>query len=318
LIIDFSSHYISRETGKIIARGGWYGKGNALPYPEENADAEVRLALMEKYGVDMQALSQTAPVIMGFSPAEAADICRISNDDNYRLCKAYPRKFVNICMLDLQDMKSALKELDRCVAELDCRAITLGSNQNGKALDFPEFYPLYERLVEHDLPIFIHPVNWTGYPLVNMDTGWRFMQVLGWPFDTTQAAWRLILSGTLDRYPELKIVLHHYGAMIPFFIRRIEQNIRMSLRDRIKKDIHEYWQNFYGDTALDGAVDSYPVGYALFGAGRTVYGTDYPFGMEAGEDFYRENLAGVKAMKIPAAAKRKVLGGNAQRLLKIK
>jgi aminocarboxymuconate-semialdehyde decarboxylase len=107
--------------------------------------------------------------------------------------------------------------------------------------------------------------------------------------------------------------------MLPFFSRRIEQNIRLTLKDRLKKgkDIKEYWKNFYGDTALDGAVASYPCGYAFFGPDRTVYGTDYPFGAESGEDFYRENLAGVRTMKISDEDMQKILGENAKRLLKI-
>jgi aminocarboxymuconate-semialdehyde decarboxylase len=318
MIIDFSAHHISKSVGEIIGKGKGYGSGNPIRYPVENANPEVRLVLMEKYGVDMQALSQTAPVVLGFTPPEAAEICRLSNKDNYVLCKAYPKKFVNICMISLQDTKGALEELERSVKELDCRAITLGSSQNGKGLDSPEYYSFYEKVIAYDLPIFIHPVNWESYPLVDVGEGWGAMLVLGWPFDTSQAAWRLVLSGTLDRFPELKIVLHHYGAMLPFFSSRIEKNIRLRWgKGRLKKDISEYWKNFYGDTALDGAVASYPCGYAFFGPDRTVFGTDYPFGAESGEDFYRENLAGVRAMKVPAKYMKKILGENAKKLLKI-
>ena len=320
MIIDFSAHHISGRVGDYIAKAKWYGPGTIMEFPPHNADPEARLALMAKYGVDMQAVTQTAPVIVGLSPDEAAEVCRMSNDDNYALCKAYPTKFVNICFFSLQDMPKALDELERAVKELDCRGVTLGSNQAGKGLDFEAFYPFYEKIVEYDLPIFIHPVQWESYPLVDAYAGWKNMLVLGWPFDTTQAAWRLVLSGTLDRFPSLKVVLHHYGAMLPFFSRRIEQNIRMSMKDRLKegKDITEYWKNFYGDTALDGAVASYPVGYAFFGPDRTVFGTDYPFGAEGGEDFYRENLKGVRAMNLPADAMEKVMAGNAKRLLKIR
>lgn len=320
MIIDFSSHLISRRVSKYIEKAGWYGPNNLMKHPLQNADPEVRLALMEKYSVNMQALTQTAPVLIGFNAEEAAEICRMSNDDNYTLCKAYPRKFINMCIFSLLDVKDAVKELDRAVNELDCRGITLASNQNGKGLDFEEFYPFYEKVIKYDLPIFIHPVQWDSYPLVDAVKGWRAMLVLGWPFDTTQAVWRLILSGTMDRFPELKVVLHHYGAMLPFFARRVEQNIRISLKDRLKpgKDIHQYWQNFYGDTALDGCIPAYPYGYAFFGADRTVYGTDYPFGMEAGEDFYRENLSGITAMNLPETDLQKVLSGNAKKLLKIK
>lgn len=320
MVIDFSCHHITKRVTDYIAGTKWYGPGTIMEFPAHNADPASRLALMEKYGVDMQALTQTAPVLVGLSPEDSAEVCRMSNDDNYALCKAYPGKFVNICFFSLLDMKKALNELDRAMNELDCRGVTLGSNQAGKGLDFEEFYPFYEKIVEYDLPIFIHPVQWQGYPLVDAYEGWRNMLVLGWPFDTTQAAWRLVLSGTIDRFPQLKVVLHHYGAMLPFFSRRIEQNIRMNLKDRLKegKDITEYWKNFYGDTALDGAVASYPVGYAFFGPDRTVFGTDYPFGAEDGEDFYRENIKGVKAMNLPPAEMEKVMGGNAMKLLKIK
>jgi len=106
--------------------------------------------------------------------------------------------------------------------------------------------------------------------------------------------------------------------MLPFFSSRIEKNIRLRWgKGRLKKDISEYWKNFYGDTALDGAVASYPCGYAFFGPDRSVFGTDYPFGAESGEDFYRENLAGVRAMKVPAKYMKKILGENAKKLLKI-
>lgn len=320
MVIDFSAHHITKRVTDYISKTKWYGAGTIMPFPAHNADSESRLALMAKYGVDMQALTQTAPVIVGLSPDDAAEVCRMSNDDNYALCKTYPKKFVHIAFISLQDMKKAMDELERNVKELDCRGVTLGSNQAGKGLDFEEFYPFYEKIVEYDLPIFIHPVQWESYPLVDAYTGWRNMLVLGWPFDTTQAAWRLVLGGTIDRFPQLKVVLHHYGAMLPFFSRRIEQNIKMNLMDRLKpgKDISEYWKSFYGDTALDGAVASYPVGYAFFGPDRTVFGTDYPFGAEDGEDFYRENLKGVKAMNLPAAEMEKVMGGNAMKLLKIK
>jgi aminocarboxymuconate-semialdehyde decarboxylase len=106
--------------------------------------------------------------------------------------------------------------------------------------------------------------------------------------------------------------------MLPYFARRIEQNFNCFLRDKLPRHISEYWGNIYGDTALDGTTAAYPCGYAFLGPDRMMYGTDYPFGAESGEDFIRENLAGVKAMNIPAEDMRKILGENAKNLLKIK
>jgi predicted TIM-barrel fold metal-dependent hydrolase len=317
MIIDIYSHHIPKSVAEIMTKAKYYGQGKEFPYPMENGDPEVRLKLMDKYGVDIQALSQTTPVLLGFGSEDGAEICRRSNNDNFALCKAYPKRFVNICIVSLMDMKSTMKELDRSVNELDCRGITISANQNGKGLDSPEFYPFYEKVEKYDLPILIHPTHWESYPLVDMDQGWRMMHVFGWPFDTTQAVWRLIFGGVIDRFPTLKIVMHHLGAMFPFFARRIEQNFNAFLRDKLPRHITEYWENLYGDTATDGTVASYPCGYAFFGPDRMMYGSDYPFGAEAGEDFIRSNLTGVKSMNITFEDKEKILGGNAKKLLKI-
>ncbi len=317
MIIDIFSHHISKSVGKIIEKGKYYGPGKQFPYPAQNADAEVRLALMDKYGIDVQAVSQTTPVLLGFNPEDAAEICRLSNDDNYRLCRAYPDRFVNICIVSLLDIESAVEELRRCIDGLDCRGVTVSSNINGKGLDSPEFFPFYEKLVEHELPLLIHPTHWESHSLVDMDEGWRFMQVLGWPFDTSQAVWRLILGGVIDRYPTLKIVMHHMGALMPYFSRRIEASYNRNWRGKLGHELSHYWKNIYGDTATDGTLASYPCGYAFFGPDRLMYGSDYPFGGEAGEDVIRENLAGVRSMYIPARDMEKILGGNAAELLKI-
>ena len=210
-----------------------------------------------------------------------------------------------------------MKELDRSINELDCRGITVAANQNGKGLDSPDYFRFYEKLVDNDLPLFIHPTHWDSYPLVDMDKGWRMMHVFGWPFDTTQAVWRLIFGGVFDRYPSLKVITHHLGAMLPYFARRIEQNFNGFLRDKLPRHICEYWGNIYGDTALDGTIAAYPCGYAFFGPDRMMYGSDYPFGAEAGGDFIRENLAGIKAMNIAAGDMKKILGVNAKKLFKI-
>ena len=325
MIIDILAHHVSKSVAEILETRPYYGEnatykanGKQLSYPIQNADPEVRLGMMEKYGIDMQALSQTGSVLIGFNAEESAEICRRSNTDGYALCKAYPNKFVNICFISLLDMKSAMKELNRSINELDCRGVTVCTNQHGKGLDSPEYFPFYEELIEHDLPLFLHPIHWEGYPLVDMDKGWYMMLIFGWPFDTTQAIWRLIFGGVIDRFPSLKIVVHHLGAMLPYFISRVEKDVNKFLGDKLARPISEYWKNLYGDTAMDGTAAAMPCGYSFFGPDRMIFGTDYPFGPEAGEDFIRTNLAGVKALNIPEEHMRKILGENAKKILKIK
>ena len=105
---------------------------------------------------------------------------------------------------------------------------------------------------------------------------------------------------------------------MPYFSRRVEQNFHKFLKDELPKPIAEYWGNFYGDSALDGTDSAFSCGYGFFGPDRMLFGTDYPYGLEEGEDFIRENLACVKRMAIPEEYKKKILGENAKHLLKIK
>lgn len=309
MTVDIFSHHISKSVRNLLKEG--------FHYPPKNSDPEVRMNLMDKYGVDVQAICLTAPTLYGLDDKDATNMCRLANTDNYALCKEYPKRFVNVCILSLLDMHSAMNELDRSINELDCRGVTVATNHNGKGLDSPEYFPLYEKLVEHDIPLFLHPTTWESYPLVDMENSWQMMLVFGWPFDTTQAVWRLIFGGVIDHYPSLKIVTHHLGAMLPYFARRIEQSFNESLADKLPRHISEYWGNIYGDTAIDGTVAAFMCGHAFFGSDRMMYGSDYPFGAEEGEDFIRENLAGIKAMNIPVEDKQKILGGNAKKLLKI-
>ena len=271
---------------------------------------------MDKYGVNVQAVSLTMESLDGFDAGTAADICERSNSDNYALCKAYPDRFVNICAISLLDVKRALDGLDRSINELDCRGVTVATNQNGKGLDSPDYFPFYEKLVKHDLPLLLHPSNWKSYPLADKSQ-WMFMSRFGWPLDTTQAVWRLIFGGVFDRFPSLKVVMHHLGAMFPYFAGRIQFGLA-SLRDKLPRDFSEYWKNIYGDSALSGGpLESYACGYAFFGPDHVLYGSDYPFGPETGERFVRANMAGLTSLNIPAADMEKILGGNAKRLLKI-
>jgi len=215
-------------------------------------------------------------------------------------------------------MKSAMKELERCIKELDCRGVTVTTNQNGKGLDDAEYTSFYQMLVEYGPPLWLHPVHWESYQLVDMQKGWRMMAAFGWPFDTTQAVWRMIFGGIFDRFPSLQVVMHHLGALFPFFARRVLNIYERNLKGITKHHITEYFKNnVYGDTAVCGTNSAHMCGYEFFGADRMMFGTDYPFGPEGGEDFIREGIACIEEMSIPEVEKKKIYGENAKKLLTI-
>ncbi|MEM2455462.1 MAG: amidohydrolase family protein, partial [Candidatus Bathyarchaeia archaeon] len=312
MIIDFSAHIIPKEVGKILVRKHYFGPSGGEEeylhmYPPENDDPQYRLLIMEQFEVDMQLLSGTTPILLGFDKEEASRISRMTNDYINELCNKYPNRFVGCAMISLLDVESGLEELDRTVGDLGFKCVTISTSHNGRGLDSEEYYPFYERVIKYDIPVFLHPTHWEGYPLVDMKKGWRALHIFGWPFDTTQAVWRLIFGGVLDKFPTLKIVTHHLGGMLPYYRCRIITNVEkvQSLKARLSRPLESYFRQIYGDTALNGGpIESLICGYAFFGSERMLFGSDWPFG--APKTLIGENIAGIKAMPIPKEEKEKI------------
>jgi len=314
MIIDFSSHMITREVEEKLSSKNNFQRLQKN-FASETSDPGERIKVMEKYGIDMQVLTQTTPILVGLKAEEAAEVCRISNDAIGKVCRSYPDKFIPFAVVSLLDVKQAVYELDRAVNEWGCRGVTIGTNHNNKGVDDLENGPFYEKACEYDIPVFLHPMNWTSYNLVDEDPA--VMRLFGWPFDTTIALLRLIVSGTMERYPTLKVVTHHLGGgMFPFLSNRF--NIKFEkLKKEMKKPLSESLERIYGDTAVDGTAAALPCGHAFFGTERMLFGTDYPFSPEKGEVYLRENLAIVKDWDLPEEDKAKILGQNAMKLLKL-
>ena len=314
MIIDFSSHLMTREVAAKLANNGNFKRlqRNFVP---ESSDPEYRIAQMEKYGIDMQVLTQTTPVLFGLNAEDAGEICRISNDVIGKICLWYSDRFIPFAVVSLLNVQEAVRELERAVKEWGCRGVTIGTNHNNRGLDDPANASFFEKVCEYDIPVFLHPMDWRSYPLIEEDPA--FMRLFGWPFDTTQAIFRLVLSGTMERFPSLEIVTHHLGGgLFPFFTHRFKIKLP-NLRHKMKKPIAESLRRIYADTAVDGTAAALPCGHAFFGTQRMLFGTDYPFCPENGEAYLRENLAIMKDWNLPEKDKAMILGGNAIRLLKL-
>jgi aminocarboxymuconate-semialdehyde decarboxylase len=148
--------------------------------------------------------------------------------------------------------------------------------------------------------------------------------MFGWPYETTAAMVRLVFSGVLEKYPNLKFITHHLGAMIPYFSERItvgqdyaETHLGAKWKRTLSKPPIEYFKTFYGDTALNGNTPALMCGHAFFGAEHVIFATDFPFDDQEGDRFTREVIRCVEAMDIPEKDKKLIFEGNARRLLRL-
>jgi predicted TIM-barrel fold metal-dependent hydrolase len=295
-------------------------------------DLDVRFRVMDTFPDYQQILSIATPPIEAYAgPADAVGLAERANDGMAELVRKYPDRFPGfIASLPLNNPDATVREIDRAIGQLGARGIQIFSNIAGKPLDEPEFLPIFEAMARHDLPIWLHPyrgAEWSDYPAEDRsryEIWWTF----GWPYDTSAAMARLVFSGLFDRFPAIKIITHHMGAMAPFFAGRLgpgmdQLGVRTSDEDyslvleRLARRPLDYFKMFYGDTALFGAYDATVCGLQFFGADHVLFASDAPFDPERGPMYIRETIAIVDRLPITAAERDQIYSGNAIRLLKL-
>lgn len=284
-------------------------------------EIDLRLRMMERDPDVVQVLTVVLPPLDAVvSPADAVELARIANDEMAELVVKYPDRMIGAAAcLPLNDIDAAVKEADRAITELGFRGVQIFSNINGEPLDAPKFRPLYERMAQHDLPIWIHPWNLpvTGPPSKDLPKSIQeyfkepIIERVNWPIDTTLAMIRLALSGIFADYPNIKFITHHCGGMVPFHERRIR---RVRKQDELAGSAIEDLRKFYADTAVFASTPALMCGYAFFGADHLVFGTDW---MGHDPDVTSEAMRSVERMAIPDMDKHKILEDNAGRLLKL-
>jgi predicted TIM-barrel fold metal-dependent hydrolase len=295
-------------------------------------DLDLRFRVMDAFGDYQQILSlPTPPIEVMASGANAIDLARAANDGMAELVQRHPQRFPGfVASLPLGDAAAALDELERAIGTLSARGVQLFSNCLGAPLSSPHLAPLFEAMAKYDLPIWLHPYRgpaWSDYP-AEEESQFEIWWTFGWPYDTSVAMARIVFAGYFDRWPNLKIITHHMGAMAPYFAGRVgpgwdQLGARTSAPDgaealsRLKKRPVDYFHMFYADTALFGAYDATVCGLAFFGSDRVLFASDAPFDPEGGPMYIRDTIAIVDRLAISEAQRAQIYSENAIRLLKL-
>lgn len=276
-------------------------------YTPPVVDLDIRFRLMERYPDVMQVLTvANVPLETFAGPKEAIELARIANDEVAELVLKYPNRFfAGVAALPMNDVDAALEEIDRAVQQLKLSGIQLYSRINGEPLDSPKFKPIFEKMAKYDLPIWLHPAT---YDKLDNDIG-----IFSWPFETTSAMYKLVRSGVFVQHPHLKFIVHHAGAMVPFFAERIRWV--MTLVPQPYPNLDTHFKNFYVDTAVYGHTPSLECAYAYYGADHIMFGTDSPLGPRWG--MTEDTIASIERMKIPEEEKQKIFKYNAVNMLKL-
>jgi aminocarboxymuconate-semialdehyde decarboxylase len=322
-IIDVHNHFYPPEYLDALRAGGSVVRittdreGNPLlHYPGDynvavpgHREIEYRQEVLEREGVTTQVLTLTTPGTHVESPRRAVELARLVNDAFARIVADRAPRFAALATLPLNDPRASVVELRRAVEELRLPGAMLFSNVNGVALSDERFWPLYEAADGFGAVLHIHPTSPVG---VEAMTEYWLMPLVGFPFDTTLAAAKLVFSGVAERFPRIQWVLSHLGGAVPYLAERLDRGFHAfrDCRAHITRPPSEYLKTWYYDTVnFDRRALALAIEFA--GARHVLAGSDYPHQIGS----IRSMLESIQGLEITDSDKSAILGGNASELV---
>jgi predicted TIM-barrel fold metal-dependent hydrolase len=296
-------------------------------------DLDRRIKMMKRWPGYQQVLTLSMPAVefLG-APEQTPELARLANDGMAQIVRQHPELFpCFVASLPMNNVAASLEEMDRAINGLGAKGVQIFTNVNGRPLDEPEFFPIFERMSKHyDLPIWVHPTRTAKFADYASEekSKYEIWWLFGWPYETSAFMARLVFSQMFERLPRLKIITHHLGAMAPFLVNRIGYGMDQlgsrtadedyeSLLKRMKKRPLDYFKMFYGDTSVNGAPSAIRCGLDFYGVDRVLFGTDCPFDPEGGPLFIRETIKTLDRMALKPNDRRKIYFGNALRMLRL-
>ncbi len=332
MILDMFNHIFPKSYfDKFINVPGPRDLGKRMVNIPSVVDLDARFRIMDEFGDYAQIISLAAPPLEAMAgPDKTPEMARLANDGLAEMVRKHPKRFPSfVASLPLNNPAEAVKETTRAVKELKAAGIQLFTNVLGKPLDAEEFGPIFDEAARLDATIWLHPARTAAFTDYATEKKSRFeiWWCFGWPYETTAAMSRIVFAGIFDRHPDLRIVTHHLGGMVPYFEGRAgfgwdQLGSRTSDEDygallkSMKMSPLEYFHKFYGDTALSGALPATRCGIEFFGTDQVVFASDAPFDPTPGL-FTREGIRVIENLGLSAADKEKIYSGNAIRLCKL-
>ena len=323
MIIDFHNHYYPPKYMKALQSGESSVKvtidSDANPnlhYPGDynvavrgHRDLAYRDEVLAKHGVDMQVVTLTTPGTHVETPATAARLASLVNDEFREAMETRGKRFTALATLPLNDPAASRRELERAMGQLKMPGAMLFSNVNGIALSDERFWPIYEAADALGSVLYIHPTHPVGVEA--MQQYW-LMPLVGFLFDTTLAAASLVFSGVVERYPKIRWALCHLGGAIPYLAERLDRGFHAfrDCRAHIDRPPTTYLKDFYYDTVNfnQGALQ---LAIAFAGADHILAGSDYPHQIGS----IPSMLDAIAKLPVTEEQRAGILGENAARLL---
>jgi len=326
--IDAFSHilprrYLDRLEKRLAAsldaaQLAYYREG-VFEFDKALTDVDVRRRRLEAFDDLAQVLVLAVPPLEEAGPpAVAKELARFANDEMAELVRSHPDRFAGFAAaLPWNDPEFAARELERATSELGALGAQLFTNVGGVPVDDPRFEPVLAEVEAREKTLWLHPTrNATRADYVSEAfSDYGLWWSLGWPYETAAALSRLVYSGAMERHPNLRVIAHHGGGMVPHFSARLSMGPgARQTKDKLPRAPLDYFRRIYADTALFGAPHAVRCVLDFFGPDHVLFGTDMPLGPPNAID---ATIADLDSLGLAGDDLAGVYAGNAARLLGI-
>ena len=335
--IDAYTHFFPKKffDWMLETAGDYKDMGKRVRAVPALFDLDHRKKIVDMFPDYAQILSYPQPPLERLAkPGEVDGLARMINDGFADLCAKNRDHFPGfVAQVSLAAPDAGAREAERAIKELGALGVQIYTNVAGKPIDLPEYEPFWAKMNDLGKPIWLHPARGANdlpdYPSETKslyEIWWAF----GWSYETGAAMARLVFSKTLDKYTKLKIIVHHFGGIVPMLEGRIgngwdqlgtrtTDEDYVALRQSLKKRPLDYFKNdFYADTAAFGGAPATRCGMDFYPADKIVFASDCPFDPEKGTLYIRETLRILDDLNIPKAQREMVDHGTLEKICGVK
>jgi 6-methylsalicylate decarboxylase len=283
-LVDVHAHCLPPSYLDAVRRAGVTSFDGGYRIPQWTAEDAV--AFMDRYGIAVQLLSVSSPPVALLAGTDgAARLARHVNDDIAEAVARHPRRFRGIAVLPLPDVPATLAAIDDTMRDPHFVGVMVFTNYAGTYLGDPAFDPVFAALNRHGAVVLLHPTSPVCAERTSLS---RPAPIIEFPFDTTRAVTNLVYTGTLRRFPDVRVVVPHAGAAIPALAARIGRFADGSRPD----DVLAQLRRLYFDVAMSVNQHALATLLTLANRDRILFGTDFPFSPDAGENVHALTTCG--------------------------
>ncbi|MGA7533270.1 MAG: amidohydrolase family protein [Pseudolabrys sp.] len=333
--IDAYTHFIPEKYFNKIVESGHADIGKRVREIPCIHDLDVRRKIVDSFKDYAQIISYPMPPLEVMTKGDGKlteEYTQLVNDGFAEICAKYPDQFPGwVAQAALIAPDGGVREAERALKN-GALGVQIYTNIAGKPLDDPAFEPFFAAMNRLNKPIWMHPARAANFPdyLSEKKSKYEIWWTFGWSYETAAAMARLVFSGIMDKYPNLKIITHHFGGIVPMLEGRIgpgwdqlgartsDEDLSLILKKLKKRPLDYFKHSFYADTAVFGGEPATHAGFAFYDPDKIVFASDCPFDPEKGTMYTRETLRIIDGIDMPKADKEKIWHGNLEAITGVK